>query len=134
MMSRVAPCLNLALLGKAGIKLSRILSTICDALALSGCGLMTLTLLWHVYVIADWAITHNGHSKELLDSGIRFALTLELHVPALLLLTPFWIFFRNQAAPIPAQSRWAIKVTVVPVLVLFGLLTMLEMHLQIAFP
>lgn len=123
MMSRIAPYLNLESLGKAWIKLSRILSTICAALALSGCGLMISTSLWQVYEIVDWAITHNGHFKELLDWGIRFALTLELHVIALLLLTPFWIFFRNRASSIPIQSRWAIKVTVLPVLALFGLLT-----------
>lgn len=114
MMSRMAPYLNLEFLGKAWIKSSCLLSTICAALALSGCCLMILTLLWQLDEIVDWTMTHSGHSRDLLGGGIRFVLTFEVHVLALLLMTPFWISFRHQASNIPVQGRWAIEVTGLP--------------------
>ena len=134
MMSRLALYLKPDLFKRARTWSACLFSTICGALALSGCALMISALLWQVYEILSWGVTYDWHYHDSLGWGCRWVLNVELHGLALLLASPFWIFFRNQDYTVSVQSRSAIKLTVLPVLAIFMLLSVLEIYLQKAFP
>lgn len=133
-MSRLSICRKPDFFNRARIWSASRFCTICGALALSGCALMILVLLWQIYEILAWGVTYNWHYQDSLAWGFRWVLNVELHGLALLLVSPFWIFFRNHYSTVSVQSRWAIKLTVLPVLAMFILLSALEVDLQTALP
>jgi Na+-transporting NADH:ubiquinone oxidoreductase subunit NqrE len=107
-----------------------LLSRVLYASAGLGCVLLVLNVLRQAYGIVDWGVTNDWHFTNLLGWGFGWLFTLELHILALLLVTPYWLFAGSE---VPGRRRF-VNGTVMIGLLLFALLSFVETQLQTSFP
>lgn len=98
-------------------------------LALLGCALILLNVLWQLWNIATWGVRHDWHFRYVSGWGFAWVGHIMLHILALTLISPYWLFVRGRAAQPSLLGRPLVNSLVLIGLTAFVFVSMLERYL-----
>lgn len=111
-----------------------ILSKALATIALLGCAIIVLNVFWQMSEILAWGIRHEWHFRNMLGWGFGWLVHVELHILALLLIAPYWVFVRDSSGLSPLFHSRLINSLVLIGLVLFVFFTVFATYLTSSFP